>query len=99
MFSKNIDVWNIVFYDEVSLINKLKFLNVEIYNFKKIDKYKFYFETGRVNRKVIKKNFKDYRLISRKGFFNYIEALICKTTFICVVIASFTMYNASRAFR
>jgi len=96
MLSKNIDVWNIVFYDEVSLINKLKFFNIEIYNFKKIDKYKYYFETGRLNRKIIKKNFKDCKLVSRKGFFNYLEAMVCKTTFICVVIASLVMYNASR---
>ena len=56
MFNKNIDSWNIVFYEEVSLINKLNFLNVEIYNFKKIDNYKYYFETGKKNRKIIKKH-------------------------------------------
>ena len=96
MISKNIDVWNIVFYNEISLINKLHFYNIDIYNFKKIDNYKYYFETGRNNRKIIKSNFKDCKLISKKGFFNYLEAFVCKTTFFCVVVASFALYNVSR---
>ena len=36
MISKNVDAWNIVFYNDVSLVNKLKFLGVEMYNYKKI---------------------------------------------------------------
>lgn len=96
MLSRNIDVYNIVFYDEVSLVNKLHFFGVEIYNFKKIDTYKYYFETGRKNRKIMRKNFKDYKLVSKKGILNYLESMVCKTTFICVVIASFAMYNISR---
>lgn len=96
MFTKSIDVWNIVFYDEVSLLNKLNFLGIEVYNFKKIDKYKYYFETSRRNRSCIKKNFKDIRLISRRGMLNYLEAMVCKTTIICIVVASLFMYNASR---
>jgi len=96
MFSNNIDIYNIVFYDEVSLVNKLNFFGVEIYNLKRIDKYKFYFETGRKNRKIIRKNFKDFKIVSKKGIFNYLESMMCKTTFICVIIASFAMYNTSR---
>lgn len=96
MFSKNIDVWNIVFYDEISLINKLNFYNVEIYNFKKIDKYKYYFETKRMNRRLIRKNFKDCKLVSKKGMLNYLESMVTKTTFVCVVLASFAMYNVSK---
>ena len=96
MFSKNIDVWNIVFYDEISLINKLKFYGVEIYNFKKIDNYKFYFETGRKNRRIINKNFKECKLVSRRGFVNYLEALVGKMTIICVIVGGLFMYNASR---
>ena len=96
MLNKNIDVWNVVFYDGVSLINKLKILHVEIYNFNKIDKYKYYFETGRKNRKIIKNNFKECKLISKRGFFNYLESFVCKTTLICTIIASIVMYNVSR---
>ena len=96
MFSKNTDVWNIVFYDEISLINKLNFYGVELYNFKKIDKYKYYFETGRKNRKLIKNNFKDSKLVSKKGFVNYLEAMVCKTTILSIMIASVFMYNVSK---
>lgn len=96
MFNRDIDVWQVVFYDEVSLINKLFYFNVEVYNFKKIDKYKYYFETKKRNRKIIKKNFKDCKRIGRKGFFNYLEAMVTKTTFICVVIAFLAMYNVSK---
>jgi len=96
MFSKNIDVWHIAFYDELSLVNKLHFLNVEIYNFKKIDKYKYYFETGRKNRGKIKKKFKDCELVSRKGILNYLEAMVTRTTFICVLVASLSLYNVSK---
>lgn len=96
MFSNNIDVWNIVFYDEVSLVNKLNFFEIEIYNLKKIGKYKFYFETKRRNRNKIKKNFKDSKLVSRKGFFNYLESMILKTTFICVIVGCLFFYNVSR---
>ena len=31
------DSWHIVFYDDVSLINKLHFFNIDVYGFKKID--------------------------------------------------------------
>jgi similar to stage IV sporulation protein len=96
MFSKNLDMWHVVFYDKVSLINKLYFYNVEIYNFKKIDNYKYCFETGRKNRSVIKKNFKDCKLISRKGFLNYIETIVTRTTFICILVASISLYNVSK---
>ncbi len=90
------DIWNIVFYDEVSLINKLKFLRVEIYDFKKVDNYKFYFKTSRKNRKIIKENFKECKLVSRRGLFNYLEMMFKRSTFLCVVIASLCMYNVSR---
>ena len=96
MFSRNIDSWHIVFYDGVSLINKLDFYNVEIYNLKKIDNYKYYFETGRKNRKLIKKNFKDCKLVAVKGFFNYFEVMISKMTFVCILIASLSLYNVSK---
>ena len=96
MLDKNLDVWNIVFYDKLSLINKLHFYNINIYNFKKIGDYKFYFETERKNRIVIKKNFKECKLVSRKGFLNYLEAIVTRTTFICIIVASLFLYNASR---
>lgn len=96
MFNKNIDVWNIVFYDEVSLINKLYFCNIEIYNFKKIDRYKYYFETLRKNRRIIKKNFKDCKIVNRKGILNYLEIIVLRTTFICILIAFLSMYNVSK---
>lgn len=96
MFSKNIDLWEIVFYDEISLINKLNFYNVEIYGFKKIGDYKYSFETKKKNRKIIKNNFKDYKLVGKRGVLNYLEEIMCKTTFICIVIASMFIYNASR---
>lgn len=96
MINKSIDVWNIVFYNEVSLINKLKFYNIDIYNFRKIGDYKYYFETSRKNRRTIKENFKDCKIISKKGILNYLESFVCKTTFLCVIIASFSMYNVSR---
>ena len=96
MLSKNIDVWQIVFYDEISLINKLHFYNVEIYNFRKVDRYKYNFETGRKNRKLIKKHFKDSKIVSRRGLFNYFEALVTRTTFICLLVASASLYNISK---
>lgn len=96
MFSKNIDVWNVSFYDEVSLVNKLNFLGVRIYNFKKIDCYKYYFEANRLNRKLIKNNFKESKLISRRGVFNYLEAMVCKTTFFCVIVSCLLMFNVSK---
>ena len=96
MYSKNIDVWHIVFYDELSLLNKLNFYNINIYNFKKIGDYKFYLQTERKNRGIIKKNFKNYKLVSKKGFFNYIESMITRTTFLCVIIASLSLYNVSK---
>ena len=96
MYSKNIDVWHIVFYDELSLLNKLNFYNINIYNFKKIGDYKFYLQTERKNRGIIKKNFKDYKLVSKKGFFNYIESMITRTTFLYVIIASLSLYNVSK---
>lgn len=92
----NIDCWNIVFYSDISLINKLNELGVEIYNFKRIDNYKFYFETGRKNRKIIKEKFNDCKSVSTRGFISYIEAMVCKTTLFCVVIASAVMFNVSR---
>ena len=91
----SIDGWIVTYYDEVALINKLKFYSVEIYNLNKKDKYKFYFETKRKNRKRIKDNFKDCKIVSKKGILNYLEAIVCKTTFISIVIASFALYNAS----
>ena len=96
MFSKNVDIWNVVFYDEVYLVNKLNFLKVELYNFRKIDKYIYYFETKRKNRKVIKENFNDSKLVSRKGLLNYLEAMMCKTTAICVIVGCLFMYNVSK---
>lgn len=96
MFSRNIDVWHVVFYDELSLINKLHFYNIDIYNFNKIDKYKYCFETGRKNRCIIKKHFKDCKVVSRKGLLNYLEAMVTKVTFICIIVASLFMYNVSR---
>lgn len=96
MITKSIDVWNIVFYDQVSLVNKLKYLNVEIYNLKKIDNYKYNFETLRKNRKKIKENFNDCKLVGKRGFLNYLEAMVTKTTLFCVVIASLAMYNVSK---
>lgn len=91
----SMDGWVITFYDEVALINKLRFYNVEIYNLVKKDKYKFYFETKRKNRKKIKENFKDCKIVRKKGLINYLEALVCKTTFISIIIASFALYNVS----
>ena len=96
MFSKNIDTWHVVFYDEVALINKLQFYSIEIYNLKKISNYKYLFETKRKNRNLIKKNFNDCKLVSRRGLLNYLETLVTKTTFICIIIASIAMYNVSR---
>lgn len=96
MYSRNIDCWNVVFYSDVSLVNKLKYLGVDVYNFRRIDSYKYYFETKRKHRRKIKENFNDSKLISKKGIINYLESMFCKTTFICVVIASLFMYNASR---
>jgi similar to stage IV sporulation protein len=96
MIYKNLDVWEIVFYSELALINNLHFYNVSIYNFKKIDEYKYRFETEKKNRKKIKKNFKEYKLVGRKGLLNYLEVIFTKTTFICVLIGSITMYNVSK---
>ena len=96
MINRNIDCWNIVFYSDVSLINKLKVLGIEIYNLKRIDNYKFYFETRRKNRKIIKDNFNDCKIVSRRGFLSYIEAMVKKTTIFSIVIASFIMFNVSK---
>lgn len=96
MISKNVDIWNVVFYNEISLINKLKIFNIDIYNFKKIGDYKYYFEASRKNRRIIKDNFKDCKIISKRGILNYLESFVCKTTFLCVIIASFSIYNVSR---
>lgn len=96
MINRNIDGWNVVFYKDSSLINKLLGLGVEIYNLKKIDSYKFYFETKRKNRKIIRNNFNDCKIVSRRGLFNYIEAMIKKTTIFSVVVASFILFNVSR---
>ena len=96
MLSKNIDVWNIVFYDEVTLINKLYFYNIEIYKFKKIDEYKFCFETLRKNRNKIKKNFKQSKIVKKRGILNHVESILVHATFICIVLASISMYNVSK---
>lgn len=96
MFSRNLDYWNIVFYDEISLLNKLNFFRVNVYNFKKIDNYKYSFEADRKDRKIIKSNFKDCKIVSRKGLFNYLEVMLSKVTFICVVIAFLFMHNVSK---
>ena len=96
MFNKNIDSWQIVFYEKTALINKLSSFNIEIYDFKKTGKYKYYFETKRKNRRVIKENFKDSKIISKKGFLNYFEASIKKTTFVCILISLFSLYNVSK---
>lgn len=96
MFNKNIDVWQIVFYEETSLINKLNFCGIEIYGFKKIGDCKYYFETKRKNRRIIKENFKDSKIISKKGFLNYLESSIKKTTFVCILISLFSLYNVSK---
>lgn len=96
MINRNIDGWNVVFYKYSSLINKLRDLGVEIYNLRKIDNYKFYFETKRKNRKIIKDNFHDCKIVSRRGLFSYIEAMIKKTTIFSVVIAGLIMLNVSR---
>lgn len=96
MINKNIDVWNIVFYNEISLINKLKFYDIEVYNLRKIGDYKYYFETGRKNRRIIKENFKECKIINKRGILNYLESFFCKTTFLCVIIAFFSLYNISK---
>lgn len=90
------DSWHIVFYDDVSLINKLHFFNIDVYGFKKIDDYKYYFEAGRKNRRLIKKNFKDCKLVRVKGFLNYFEVMITKMTFVCILIAGFSLFNVSK---
>ena len=95
MFSKNLDAWNIVFYSDVSLVNKLCDLNVAIYDFEKISDYKYYFKTLRKNRKIIKKHFSNCKVVSKKGIINYLEVMITRTTFICVVLASLVMHNVS----
>ena len=96
MFSRNLDYWNVVFYDEISLLNKLNFYCVNIYNFKKIDRYKYSFEANRKDRKIIKRNFKDCKIVARKGLFNYLEAMLGKVTFMCVVFAFLFMNNVSK---
>lgn len=95
MYSKNIDAWNVVFYSGISLVNKLRDLDVKIYNFKKISEYKYYFETYRKNRRTIKKNFSNCKIISKRGMINYVEAMVTKTTFICIVLSSLVMHNVS----
>ena len=91
----SIDKWVVTYYDEVALVNKLKFYNIEIYNLIKKDRYKFSFETKRKNRKRIRDNFKDCKIVSKKGIINYLEAIICKTTFLSILIASLALYNVS----
>lgn len=91
----SMDSWTIVFYDEVALVNKLKLLKVEICDLKKIDEYKFYFVSKRKYRKIIKTNFKECKIVAKKGFFNYLQAMVCKTTFISVIVAGLFLYNVS----
>lgn len=96
MLFKNIDIWHIVFYDELALINKLNNLKISFYNFKKIDKYKFYIEVNRKNRRKIKNNFIDSKIVSKRGILSYFELLVSKTTIFCLVIAGMFMYNVSK---
>lgn len=96
MINKNIDVWNIVFYDELSLVNKLHFYQIEIYNFQKIGDYRFCFETKRKNRKKIRENFKESKIIRKRGLLNYLEVIVTKATFLCIVISCVFLYNVSK---
>ena len=50
---------------------------------------------NQTGKKRIKDNFKDCKIVSKKGILNYLESIVCKTTFISIVIASFALYNAS----
>ena len=96
MLNKNIDTWNVIFYDELSLINKLHFHQIEIYNFEKVGDYRFYFETKRKNRRKIKENFKESKIVHKSGFLNYLEVIVTKTTFLCILISCVSLYNVSR---
>lgn len=96
MFSENMDVWHVVFYDNVALLNKLSFFNIEVYEFKQISDYKYCFETYRKNRKYIIRNFKDCKIVRKRGLINSLEIIASKVTFICVLIASLSLYNVSR---
>ena len=96
MLNKNIDIWQIVFYDKESLLNKLNFYNIKIYNFKEIKKYTYSFETQRKNRKLIKDNFKESKIIRKKGFINCFESGLKKTTFLCILISLFSLYDVSK---
>lgn len=96
MVDRSKDVWSVVFYDGISLINKLNFYNIEVYGFKKIADYKYSFETFRKNRKIIKKNFKESKIISKKGIVNWLEEMLLKTTSLCIVVAFLFMHNVSK---
>ena len=96
MFNKSVDVWNVVFYDETALLNKLYFLGIDVYCFDKIDNYKYSFEAARKNRKIIKKFFKDCKIVSSRGFLNCVEFIVLRTTFICILIASLCLHNVSK---
>lgn len=89
------DIYLFHYYSFTSLINRCNKLNIEV---KKYYVYgnDFYLKINRKYRKIVKDNFKDYKIVSKMGFINIIESLITKPiTLISLTLAITLFLNLS----
>ena len=80
------DIYLFHYYSFTSLINRCNTLNIEV---KKYYVYgdDFYLKINRKYRKIVKDNFKDFKIVSKMGFINLIESLITKP----IILISLTL--------
>ncbi|MBE6124324.1 MAG: hypothetical protein E7184_02130 [Erysipelotrichaceae bacterium] len=83
------DRYQISFFGELHLLDRLRISNIPFSNFHKIDDYTYIFESSFLNRKKIKKLFPSSKIIKSRGFLSFFRFLIIeKVTLISIIISS-----------
>ena len=72
------DIYCIHYFSLVSLLNKLDVLHVEVKKYVVCDNENFYIKINRKYRKIIKDNFRDYKIVDKIGLLNAVEKLVSR---------------------
>ena len=90
------DIYLFHYYSLVSLFNKLLDLNVEIKKYYVYRGNDYYLKINRKYRKIIKDNFKDYKIVSKLGILGFLENLFLRPiTFISLIVSVCLFWNLS----
>lgn len=90
------DIYLFHYYSLVPLLNRLDDLRIGVKKYFVYGKYDFYLKINRRYRKIIKENFKDYKIVDKVGFVNFFEKLILKPiTLVSLLLAVMLFLNLS----